>query len=301
MRLPLRVLLAAWLLLSPSLLIGCTPAVTRIPQPPGAVPTAEDLAAAQRLRLQAIPSLALRGHAEFNWTDRSGRHFDDGDFDLIMRPPGEVSLRAGKLGEKFLWIGSGGGLEWIVLPRETPSRAIVRSTASAEKRSLLGGGSFDRIGSILEPKRLLEAFGLEQVAAVNVSAIGWDELRGAWGFTLPGHRLYARGESLLPVGCDWLDDRAQVIATCTLDGFDWIHGEKPAGSLLTTNQPRVSTRVRFCVWSGESNTPRDVPEAEVSLAAQEPTYGAEQIRPQLFVWEAIRSALRPQVVEGPQP
>ncbi len=288
--------------------IGCHPQAVLVPRPEGISPTAADFAVAQQQRLLAVPSLALRGHAELKWIYTTGRHFDDGDFDLILRPANELSLRVSKLGEKFLWVGGGGGQSWIVLPRENPSRAILRNWPSApsvggvrQGLSVVGMGGLGGLSELMEPARLIEALGLASTNASEISNVSWSETRGAWAFTLPNRRLYARGESLLPVGCDWIDATSQVIATCTLDGFEWIRGDRPVGSPASSVQALVATRLQFSVWAGGRHEQDGDADGELFLSAEVPTFGGDKIRTQLFNWEDVKSALRPEVIEGPEP
>ena len=288
--------------------IGCHPQTVLVPRPEGISPTAADFVAAQQQRLLAVSSLALRGHAELRWNDTTGGHFDDGDFDLILRPPTELSLRVSKLGEKFLWVGGGGGQSWIVLPRENPSRAILRDWPSAPSvggvrkgLSVIGIGGLGGLGELMEPARLIEALGLASTSASEISSVTWSEARGAWAFTLPNRRLYARGESLLPVGCDWMDATSQVIATCTLDGFEWMRGDRPGGSPASSVQALVSTRLQFSVWAAGRHKQDGSADGELSLSAEVPTFGGDKIKTQLFNWEDVKAALRPEVIEGPEP
>ena len=283
--------------------LGCHPQTVLVPRPEGIAPTAADFVDAQQRRLLAVPSLALRGHAELQWIDTTGRHFDDGDFDLILRPPTELSLRVSKLGEKFLWVGGGGGQSWIVLPRENPSRAILRDWPSltpdavAQKGLALEG--IGGLGELMNPSRLIEALGLESANASEITNVSWSEVRAAWAFTLSNRRLYARGESLLPIGCDWIDASAQVIATCTLDGFEWIRGDRPAGFPASSLQTLVATRLHFSVWSSGRHEQDGAADGELSLSAEVPTFGGGKIKNQLFNWDDVKAALRPEVIEGP--
>ncbi|MSQ89989.1 MAG: hypothetical protein EXS01_01150 [Phycisphaerales bacterium] len=281
---------------------GCPPQVVRVPQPPGAIPTAADFQRAQEQRLLAIPTLALRGHAALQWTDGRGGHFDDGDFDFIARPPVELSLRLSKLGEKFLWVGGGGGQAWVIFPRESPTRAILRRwTDGGDRGAALDGLELGGIESLLEPGRMMEALGLSRIDSAAIKQIAWDERRGGWSFELPGRVIFARGESLLPVGCNWTNALGKVLASCTLEGFEWIRGERPVGSPPAAVQPLVATRIRFSIWSQGRCEGDGPPSGELALAAQEPSFGTDRMRPQLFNWDDVRAALRPEVIEGLKP
>ncbi len=277
---------------------GCCEKSLRILAPEGPAPTAEQFAQAQSKRLDALSSLALRGHAELRWRDASGGHFDDGDFDLLVRPPREMSLRLSKLGEKILWVGAGDGQWWIVFPRDRPSRAILQPwTADGSPRARQSAVDEKGLSQLLVPTRLLEALGLSGVRALDVRSVSWDEMRAAWVFTLADRRVFARGESLLPIGCEWLDATGAVVASCTLDGFEWVRGERalPAGS--HSSQQLVATRIEFSVWSNGRTSADGQSDATCALAAEVPSYGVDRLKPQLFNWPDVAAALRPELVE----
>ncbi|MSR28141.1 MAG: hypothetical protein EXS03_01005 [Phycisphaerales bacterium] len=280
-------------------MVACqNPQVT--PRPDGAAPTGADLATMQNKRIAALSTLALRGHAEVRWRDSDGSHFDDGDFDLIARPPSEVSFRISKLGERILWIGGGGGEWWTVFPKERPSRAILRpwnAAASVKDDDGVDGS----LSTIVAPARLFEALGLVPIAETEVRAVVWDEVRGAWKFTLASRRLFVRGESLLPVGCEWLDELGEVIATCELDSFEWPTGTREAGARALEVHPLVPTRITVSAWTRGRGVRHGPPDAKVSLAAETPSFGADRIKPQLFRWTDVQAALRPEVIEDRSP
>ncbi|MSR44176.1 MAG: hypothetical protein EXS15_02310 [Phycisphaerales bacterium] len=286
-----------WWVAVPVCVLGCSPTTINIAKPDGAAPSAEEFSRAQSQRIHAIPSLALRGHAELHWSDTKGRHFDDGDFDLILRPPSELSLRLSKVGEKFLWVGGGGGQSWMVFPRESPPRAVLREWDAHSPAAPQDSTDLRGVEHLMDPVRVMEALGVAAVSPSEVTAIDWDGKRGAWVFTLPNRRMFARGESLLPVGCDWLNATDQVVASCALDGFEWIRGDRPSGAPPASTQPLVATRIHFSIWSKGRTATDGSPDGELLLAASEPAFGAERIRPQLFNWDDVRDALRPEVVE----
>ena len=75
-----------WAALAALAVCACD-AVKAVPQPQGPAPDAAAVAAAQEARLAAIPTLAMRGVAELGWTDDTGTHAEDGDFELVLRAP----------------------------------------------------------------------------------------------------------------------------------------------------------------------------------------------------------------------
>ena len=279
------------------LLLGGCAKTERILRPEGPAPTAQSLALAQQHRLAAVSTLSLRGHAEISWRDNDSAHFDDGDFDLVARPSNALSLRVSKLGERILWIGGGDGEWWTVFPRERPSRAILRPWGSSSDSSGRASGPTDSLAAIAAPMRLFEALGLAPIAESEVTAISWDETRGSWRFDLKGRRIFARGESLLCVASEWVDEEGEVRATCELSEFLWPSGEREPGSRQLEVQPLVATRVTFAAWEGGRRKRDGAPDAELKLAAEAPTFGVDRVRPQLFRWSDVEKALRPEIVE----
>ncbi len=286
----------SWLLVVVAL-ASCCPQNFHVAAPDGPAPTAEQFAQAQSARVAALGSLALRGHAELTWRDASGGHFDDGDFDLLIRPPVEMSLRVSKLGEKIVWVGAGDGNWWIVFPRERPSRAVLRPWSGQRAIAAMGADADEQgLSALLVPTRLFEALGVSAVRSDEVRSIGWDETRGAWRITLADRQIFARGETLLPIGCEWFDANEHIVVRCTLEGFEWVRGDRPGGN-ASVSAPLVATRINFEIWSRGRSASDGPPDSACAFAAETPSYGADRIKPQLFNWPDVQAALRPEVVE----
>lgn len=287
----------SWLLVALTL-AACCPTTLHVAAPDGPAPTPERFVQAQVARVAALGSLALRGHAELTWRDASGGHFDDGDFDLLVRPPVEMSLRVSKLGEKIVWVGAGDGNWWIVFPRERPSRALLRPWSAQQPVADMGAGADEQgLSALLVPTRLFEALGVSSVRSDEVRSIDWDGTRGAWRIALGDRQIFARGETLLPVACEWFDAKERIFARCTLEGFEWVRGERPVGSAPDSSQPLVATRINFEIWTRGRCVSDGPPDSACALAAEVPSYGLDRIKPQLFNWPDVQAALRPEVVE----
>lgn len=279
---------------------GCQQGPRLTPAPTGPIPTRADVAASQSKRCAALSTLGLKGHAQLNWKDEAGTHFDDGDFDLLMQPPWELCLRVSKLGERILWIGSNQESWWIVYPTEKPSRAVVHAGAGAAQtvssRAVVGS-----LKALVAPSRLMEALGVATILQDEIQRIEWDGAIGAWCCTLRNRRVYMRGEGLLPVGCDWIDESGEVMATCRLDAFGWPEGQRPSGPTTGEIQPLVATRIALEVWNGRRRKSHGAPDASMALAAQQPQYATDRVKPQFFRWEDVRAALNPEVIEEIKP
>lgn len=277
----------------------CCASPQGVSQPDGPVPTAQQWADAQERRAAAVPSLSLRGHADFEWRDSAGQHFDDGDFDIIFRAPSELCMRLSKLGQKALWIGSGGGQAWVIFLNEKPVRAmhrLVHPAGPAPKGAPAGlGDAMPGIERFFDPDRLAEALGIGRATAADVQSIAWDGDRAAWAIVLTGRRVFVRGESLLPIGIEWLDASGAVTASCTLGAFEWLRSEQ-AIAASESSKPLVPTRIRVEVWSGGRTRAQGTPDGVLQLAAAEPTDAAARIKPQMFSWDDVRGSTRPEVI-----
>lgn len=272
---------------------GCDSAKP-VPQPEGIPPDAVAVSEAQRARLASIPTLALRGVAELKWTDASGAHAEDGDFELVLRAPLDTSLRVTKFGERVMWAGSGNGQWWLFEPRAQPSRVTVGAADAA--------GGDDGLLALMRPAHLLATLGLRPIEASQVRSIEWDARTGCWraqvhhGDALMSVEL--RHASLLPVAVDWLDPEGRVRLRSEMSAFAWPGAEEA----VTRPGALVPTRIAVSMFDPPADMllvreGRAPPaQATLSLNASAPTDGAARIRDRLFDFESLRSALKPEVV-----
>ncbi|MBU3728899.1 MAG: hypothetical protein FGM37_06585 [Phycisphaerales bacterium] len=267
-----------------------------VPQPDGPAPDAAAVADAQRARLSAIPTLAMRGVAELRWSDESGAHMEDGDFELVLRAPLDTSLRVTKFGERVMWAGSGGGRWWLFEPKAQPSRVTVGTV------DVTGDGDGSGLIGLMRPARLLATIGLRPIEASQVQSIEWDSGAGCWrALVRQGSGMMSvelRHASLLPVAVEWLDREGKVQLRSELSSFAWPGAEEA----VTRPGALVPTRIAISMFepAADASLVRDgrAPAAQATLAlvASAPTDGAARIRDRLFEFESLRAALKPEVV-----
>ena len=84
-------------------------------QPDDQIPEASfsRLADSYDQRIAAITHFYARGILEIRWQDSDGNHFEQGNVDLWVQRPHNVSLRVEKLGETYLWAGQNQDLAWV--------------------------------------------------------------------------------------------------------------------------------------------------------------------------------------------
>lgn len=268
-------------------------AATSVPQPAGVVPDAAAVAQAQKARIAAIPTLAMRGVAELGWTDDAGNHLEDGDFELVLRAPSDTSLRVTKFGERVMWAGSGNGQWWLFEPKAQPSRVTVGAVdATSEGGGLLG---------LMRPGQLLATLGLQPIEESDVRVIDWDSRVGCWRAVVDREgaqmAMELRHASLLPVAVEWMDAEGRVRMRSELSAFAWPGAEES----VTRPGALVATRVRVSVFDppAEAALVREgrapSPRATLALSAGNPTDGSARIRDRLFDFESLRAALKPEV------
>jgi len=275
--------------------IGGCDAVRAVPQPDGLAPDAAAVAEAQRARLSAIPTLSMRGVAELRWTDGSGAHAEDGDFELVLRAPLDTSLRVTKFGERVLWAGSGNGQWWLFEPKAQPSRVTVGAFDLPDRE--------DGLLALMRPAHLLATLGLRPIGASEVQRIEWDSRLGCWRALVrqgtSQMSIELRHASLLPVGVDWLDAHGNVRVRSEMSVFAWPGAEES----VTRPGALVPTRITVSMFDPpaevalvrEGRAP--APQATLALSAAPPTDGTARIRDRLFDFESLRASLKPEVVE----
>lgn len=283
----------AWAALAAFGLFACDTAKP-VPQPEGPPPDAAALEQAQRARLASIPTLAMRGVAELRWTDDTGAHLEDGDFELVLRAPLDTSLRVTKFGERVMWAGSGNGQWWLFEPKAQPSRVTVGSIGAP--------GGADGLLALMRPAHLLATLGLRPIDASEVQEIEWDSRLGCWRARVQqgSSRMSVelRHASLLPVAVDWLDAQGNVQLRSEMSEFAWPGAEES----VTRPGALVPTRIAVSMFDPPADAAlvregrARAPQATLSLSAAPPTDGAARIRDRLFDFESLRAALKPEVV-----
>jgi hypothetical protein len=272
---------------------GCGTARS-VPQPDGPPPDAVAVADAQRARLSAIPTLAMRGTAELRWSDGAGAHVEDGDFELVLRAPLDTSLRVTKFGERVMWAGSGGGRWWLFEPRAQPTRVTVGDIdVPGDGSGLLG---------LMRPGHLLATLGLRPIEAAQVRSVEWDSSAGCWRAHVDGPggpmAVELRHASLLPVAVEWLDADGKVRLRSDLSAFEWPGAEESVtrpGALVPT---RVVVRMFEPASDADAVRGAHPPaaRASIALASATPTDGRARIRDRIFDFDSLRSALKPDTV-----
>lgn len=279
--------------------IGGCGTVQSVPQPDGPVPDGASVADAQQARLTALQTLAMRGTAELRWTDDSGAHVEDGDFELVLRAPMDTSLRVTKFGERVMWAGSGGGRWWLFEPRAKPTRVTVGDIdAPDDGRGLIG---------LMRPGHLLATLGLRPIEAAQVRSVEWDSRAGCWRAHVDGPggpmAVELRHASLLPLAVEWLDADGKVRLRSDLSAFEWPGAEESVtrpGALVPT---RVAVRMFDPSVDADAVRGAHPPaaRASIALASSTPTDGRARIRDRIFDFDSLRSALKPDVVVNAGP
>jgi len=117
---------------------GSVPGLASAPDP--TLPSYEDVLAAHNERVERLRRIWARAVVSIDYITESGnRKYQQGDGHLQLVQPDRLALSVGKLGEVFLWIGSGPDLYWILETREAHRAFVGRhELATPEKTEDLG-------------------------------------------------------------------------------------------------------------------------------------------------------------------
>lgn len=162
----------------PLVLAGCNNGQKTGPKPqamPGPAPTVAELSRSEERRIGGLAELSSLGVIELRWTDESGNHWEQGDIELSYVAPSETALVVKKLGEIFLWAGSGSGEYWLF-----DNRSRDQSVAFRGREADLNRGT--DLAHMLHPLLILDLAGLTPLVTMESAAgeVAWDAEAGLW-------------------------------------------------------------------------------------------------------------------------
>lgn len=268
-------------------------------------PTAALLLASHGNELARLPTLVSGGFLELTWHDDSGRHFEQGDLDLRFRAPVEISLRLSKVGETHILGGSNAKQWWWYDGLRTPKRLSIGSLgADRRPRSISTAEREGAGGPPIAPEELLGLLGLREFRSSRALAHPSD-VEGRWiveippsesPFRLLTRAVFAPSQAVGAVGWSLVrlklvDESGGVVVDVTYEGHRRIERRGAA----TGDWPVIATRIRLAF------PPRGGrPGGEWLIVLDRPSATGERIVERLFDPEAIRTTLRPDVVDEEQ-
>ncbi len=229
------------------LLWGCTSAPPITTPPVQKLPTYADLIARYNQNLAGVDRLWSRAVVEIEWHDDDGRHFEQGEGNLIALLPDRLALSVGKLGNAILWAGCDANQYWYFDLREGPTlyvgthdAATGRAAATAQVASPMP----------IRPSDLVLLLGL---STLNPNALPPEprvELYNGHFLIEPPDRpvrILIDPATSRPVRIDLLDPtgRSAVIATLSRPERMTVQGRHPGA------YPTIPTRYEISLVDGD--------------------------------------------------
>lgn len=271
------------------------PAVDLASVAAGAADTARfaEIVAAHNMRASRLETLESRASLELRYSDQDGDHFDQCEADIFLASGGRGALRATKVGNNILWVGSDGTQGWIFRLDGNPTRLTVFGGIAdlLPGQRLVGDGAAEF--SLLSPRAVRTIAGIAPIAE------GWT-LRA---FAAEGP-AESRFELVTPIGADAdavfrfgksglpetvrIESRGAPLLNAALSEYVAAQVE----NLAQGAWPQVARRI---VVTGVGAAGAKDSEARLYLDA--PIAMAKRMKPRFFALDALVEQLRPDAIE----
>jgi hypothetical protein len=247
----------------------------------GELPTIEAIVRRQADRAEKLSLLESGGTIELRTTTEDGKQFEDCALELWRDGP-RLALRARKLGERFLWVGTDGEQWWVFQLAGGPVRVIIQQVEVGNSVLLDDGVT------LTSPSQLLALAGLNPIEPLPGASLVVREAPGVLRFDLvagatgTGTRLrwFIDEKTLLPQRIQALDDDGAVLLESRLSGYEPI----PARDTPLGGWPDFPRKVRLMNETGTS---------DVRIFFNRPSARGTGIKPALFDLERLMQAFRP--------
>lgn len=264
---------------------------------PAATARFAEIVAAHNIRASRLETLESRASLELRYSDQDGDHFDQCEADIFLASGGRGALRATKVGNNILWVGSDGRRGWIFRLDSEPTRLTVFEGIGGlpPGQRLAGDGAAEF--SLLSPAAVRTIAGIAPIAE------GW-ELRAVEGVPSSAP-TEARFE--LVAGLSNADDAIFRFTKLGLPESVRIEprGGKPV--LIAALSEYVPAQVENLSQGAWPQVPRkivvtgiasaDAKDSEARLYLDSPIAMAKRMKPRFFVLDELVGQLRPDAVE----
>lgn len=224
-------------------MVGCPPVSPGAHEPPPEMPGYADLVARYNQNLVRVDRLWARAVVELHWRDEDGKHFEQGDGNLIIVPSDKVALSIGKLGQPLLWAGCNGQRYWLFDLHEQRISYVGLHDRVAKPRAQPSPLPF-------QPLDLIQLTGITPIGEAPDGpspAVNWDD--GHYMIEPPGQhrRVWIDPATARPVRIDLLDADGYSRIVCRLSRWEpmFITGIAPGGF------PWLATRLEVALVDRE--------------------------------------------------
>lgn len=267
-----------------------------------------DIVVRHNARVGRLETFESRASLELRYTDTDGKHFDQCEADIFLASGGRGAVRATKVGNNLLWVGSDGTRGWVFLLDKDPTSLIVhdRIDESIFSRSLDGRSAADRTpGSefmLLAPQSVRALAGMRAVGSIDGLGGTLRRVEGA-AVDAPLHErfeLMYRPFTGVDVAMRF-DAEALPTLVRVLDGAGRARFEArlseyepaQAANLAQGAWPKVPRRIEV----DARDAPTGEVTSEVRIYLDAPVAMGRRMKPRLFVLEELTAQLRPDSVQ----
>lgn len=262
-------------------------------------PSVQTLLDAHAAELERLPSLVAGGTLEVRWRDDQGDHFEQGDLDLRFRAPGELSLRLSKVGETQ-FLGGCNATHWWWFEGWTKPTRLAIGSRRADGRS--AAKDAERRGPPIQADELLTLLALRPFARIETDRPAQKRVDGEWivdlddrtsPMGLPTRLVFVPAQAQGAVG--WTMRSLEVLdaaGTVVLSALYEDHARIERRGVATGDWPVMAKRVTITVPPHGDRTG-----FEWRIVLDRPSATGERIAERLFDLQAVRAAVRAEVVE----
>jgi len=241
-------------------------------------------------RAEKIEQFWSRAVVEARWTDADGeKHFEQGDGPLIVRKPTDVALAIGKLGETFLWLGSGAERYWLFElkpPQGQPPTAYVGRFGEPLRTDIA-------LPLPIRPDALIDLLGITTIA--NNPSL--QPVADSSGVTFivsnpeleDGPRIYIRldANTALPQHVTLTDSYGMILLHAELDQYEPLKLDGAAPG----SWPKLPTRI--AVTSEQYDA-----ELTLFLSSLNDGKARGKVKDAQFDFDTLKNALKPEKIQS---
>jgi hypothetical protein len=263
-----------------------------------------DMVAQHNVRVERLETFESRASLELRYSDADGKHFDQCEADIFLASGGRGAVRATKVGNNLLWVGSDGTRGWVFLLDKDPTSLIVheRIDESILSRSLEGraapGGEF----MLLAPQSVRALAGMRSVGSPDGSGSTLRRIEGV-AADAPLHERFEVlhqpfagidvamrfNAEALPTVIRVLDGAGRVRFEARLSEYE----PAQAANLAQGAWPKVPRRIEVDARDAATGEVR----SEVRIYLDAPLAMGRRMKPRLFVLDELTAQLRPDSVQ----
>ena len=247
-----------------------------------------DLARAYNQRIASVTQFHARGVLEIRWEDEDGHHLEQGNIDLWVERPENVSLRVAKLGEIYLWAGQNQQTAWV-FDMTGPDTTLAihdrgeKNLKTAPSMSLLALLGLVSLGDQVD--ETTEASSAITQTAQGLWEMSMSDGRGTQQWLIEPSSYEPRRMRVLDVG-------GQELARVDFDPSVFTPLLMPGTSILAT--PKIPGRVRLFLATPNRTDKRTFEPARITLRLVNPDADVqEEPMDRVFDLERLTQALRP--------